>query len=64
MYSVTSKPSAGVDVSSGQPPSAMTMFKLAADKEFRDVAKNVSEELKNAGIDVTNKVGTPTATIC
>lgn len=45
-----------MDVGSGKQPSAMTMFKLAADKDFREAAKNLVQELQAAGIDLQSKV--------
>lgn len=41
---------------SRQPPSTMTMFRLAADSEFREAAKAVSVELGKAGVDLNSKV--------
>jgi uncharacterized protein (DUF302 family) len=47
--------STGVDLSSGKPPSAMQMFRLATNSEFKEAAKKVVEELKKAGIDLTSQ---------
>ncbi|KAI5454153.1 hypothetical protein NCC49_004219 [Naganishia albida] len=41
----------GIDLT--QPPSKMTMVKLAMDSDFRTAIANVMKELKAAGIDVT-----------
>lgn len=44
----------GIDLT--QPPSKMTMVKLAMDSDFRTAITNVMKELKAAGIDVTPEV--------
>ncbi|KAJ9096155.1 hypothetical protein QFC20_006488 [Naganishia adeliensis] len=46
----------GIDLT--QPPSKMTMFKLAMDSDFRTAITNVMKELKAAGVDVTPEVCT------
>ncbi|KAJ9098548.1 hypothetical protein QFC19_006316 [Naganishia cerealis] len=44
----------GIDVT--QPPSKMTMLKLAMDGDFREAIGKVMSELKAAGVDVTPEV--------
>jgi hypothetical protein len=46
----------GIDITSGQPPSKMQMFKLAMSPKFKDGAKKVVVELQNAGVDLSSKV--------
>jgi hypothetical protein len=45
----------GIDLT--QPPSKMTLMKLAMDGEFRIAITKVMTELKQAGVDVTPEVG-------
>ncbi|KAF9481954.1 hypothetical protein BDN70DRAFT_875576 [Pholiota conissans] len=45
----------GIDMSSGKPPSMLQMSKMLMKSEVRQVATDLSEALKKAGIDLTNK---------
>lgn len=46
----------GVDVTSTQPPSTVTMMKLLASSDFRTTLSKVMEQLKKAGVDLSSKV--------
>ncbi|TFK76104.1 hypothetical protein BDN72DRAFT_891952 [Pluteus cervinus] len=46
---------AGVDLSSGKPPSTLQMMKLAANTRFRESAQKVADELRKAGVDFQSK---------
>ncbi|GLB33608.1 hypothetical protein LshimejAT787_0104920 [Lyophyllum shimeji] len=46
---------AGVDLTSGQKPSALKMAKLAMSSTFREQIKKVAEEMKKAGVDFNSK---------
>jgi len=47
--------SKGIDVTSSQPPSTLTMMKLMASGDFRAAMLKVAEEMKKAGVDLSSK---------
>ncbi|KAG8732631.1 hypothetical protein FRC12_019193 [Ceratobasidium sp. 428] len=40
------------NIDTSSPPSSMTLFKLATNSEFRELARNAMEEIRKAGIDL------------
>jgi len=44
----------GIDL--GTKPSMFQMMKLATNSEFKEASKNVFQEFRNAGVDLTSKV--------
>ena len=46
----------GIDLTSGRPPSAMQLFRLASNRKFNREIKSVMEELEAAGLNVFSEV--------
>lgn len=47
-----------IEISTDKPPSTMQMFKLAANPKFREGARRVIDEMRNAGVNITSEVRT------
>jgi len=45
----------GVDLSTGKPPSVMTMMKLGMKKDVREALTTVGETLRKIGVDPSDK---------